>query len=51
MVSRKKVFSCSAVFIGRPRPGLAADRMSEPCSDSAKVVVKKNDTAIMCAGL
>ena len=28
---------------------MIAERISEPCSDRAKVVAKKNDTAIMCA--
>lgn len=34
-----------------PFGGFVEDRISEPCSDSAKVVVKKNVTPSMCAGL
>ena len=34
-----------------PRPGLAADRTREPCNASARTLVKKKLTAIMCAGL
>ena len=45
------VFSCSVVLTRSPLPGLTADRTSPPCSDSAKVVVKKKVTPSMCAGL
>ncbi len=51
MVSRKNVFSCSAVFTAWPLGGFAADSTSAPCSDKASVVVKKNVIASMCAGL
>ena len=51
MVSRKKLFSCSAHFTTSPRPGLTADKTSEPCNESANTVAKKNETASMCAGL
>ena len=46
MVSRKNMFSCSAVFTGSPFAGFAADRINAPCSDSAKAVVKKKEIAI-----
>ena len=51
MMSRKNVFSCSAYLTDSPLPGLAADRISDPCRASAKAFVKKNAIASMCAGL
>mgnify|MGYP000269959668 CR=1 FL=1 len=51
MLSRKKVFSWAECFITSPFLGLAADSTRAPCRARASVVVKKNDTAIMCAGL
>src|SRR4051812_31841389 len=50
-VSRKKLFSCSAVLTRSPFFGFAAASTSDPCMESAKVVVKKNVIASMCAGL
>ena len=51
MVSRKKVFSCSAVLTTSPFGGFAADSTRPPCIESARTVVKNNDTASRCAGL
>ena len=49
MLSRKNVFSCSPVFTVSPSRGSVAIKISDPCIDNAKAVVKKKVTAIQDA--
>jgi len=48
LVEQSATFRVQSVV---PLAGLAADRISAPCSANARAVVKKKVMAIMCAGL